>query len=318
MTQMAVYSKSEWALVHEIMNYIESKLPSLQTASDVDVAKVKALVVRTYQAQDMHVTADMVDQVFKAMAHRGLPVTTNESHKALAERPDGPMARARAAVKRVQAHYPMTTVGLLEHVQTPMRRAKAAQKKILRVFTTALIGIPVVAASIIAFYWGQLEGMGLVGSIAGSFLLWVITLIQIATRDTSLGIDKMKALEADTTTAMSLLESDTDPKGYRQVSQLLQESLGVAYAYAPLHDDSPQWEAAHQAAAEDGTLCQAWTAWLQSGAPIREGDVTLLIEAAQAIRVARDVMATYAPTHGTEHQAKGRAKALERLQGEAG
>lgn len=306
----AIYSQAEWDLVHEIMTRIEAQLPSLQTASAVDLAKVQALVLRTYEQQNMPVTADMVAQVCKAMVHQG--PAKQQTSPALMGRKDGPMARAAAAVSQVQAHHPLSTIDLMQHVQRPLAVAHAKRKKVLRVFFSALIGVPVSVSIGLAFAWSSLSTMAVGGTIGLGFVAWLVTLIHIATQDPSLGDKDMEALEHATAQALQSLETDTLEGN--EVSHILKESMGFSYSPTLLTDSDREWDTTHRLADADKTIRQAWMAWLQSDAPIRKGDVALLQHAAKAIAEAREVMAIYDPTHGLESQANGRAKALERLQ----
>ena len=314
-TALPTYSNAEWDLIHGIMDRIESHLPTVEKASAVDLAKVQSLVLRTYQEQNLPVTAEMISQVCKAMTHT--PPAKAVVPQTLLGRKDGPMARAAEAVQRVQNHHPMTTVALMQRIQRPLAEATAKQKKVLRVFFGTLIGVPIALGITLAFSWGVLSTFSAVGAIAGGFLAWVVLLIHIATKDTSLGFHDMAALQQNTAQALVALETNAQSQGHESVEQLLKQVLRFDYSYALLTDHSPEWKEAHRAAAEDRTLRQTWTAWLQSEAPLRQGDVDLLATAAKAIKEAREVMAIYAPTHGLESQASERAKALERLQGEA-
>lgn len=309
-TALPTYSNAEWELVHEIMTRIEAQLPSLQTASAVDLAKVQSLVLRTYEQQNMPVTADMVAQVCKAMVHQ-VPAKQQTS-PALMGRKDGPMARAAAAVSQLQSHHPLSTIDLMHHVQRPLAVAHAKRKKVLRVFFSALIGVPVCVSIGLAFAWSSLSTMAVGGAIALGFVAWLVTLIHIATKDPSLGDEDMEALEHATAQALQSLETDTLEGN--EVSHILKESMGFSYSPTLLTDSDREWDTTHRLADADKTIRQAWMAWLQSDAPIRKGDVALLQHAAKSIAEAREVMAIYDPTHGLESQASGRAKALERLQ----
>lgn len=311
-TASTTYSNAEWDLIHGIMNRIEAHLPAVENASAVDLAKVQSLVLRTYQDQNLPVTAEMISQICKAMTH-ALP-TQAVDHNTLMGRKNGPMARAAEAVQRVQNHRPLTTVGLMQKISGRVTRERNRQKSAVHRFAAALVFIPIATAAVLAPLWSFMGALGVSLCIAGAFLGWVITLIGIAGSDKSLGQEDMKKLKEKTELALQALETESDGYASSALLQLLNESMGFPYSHALLTDQSSRWEQAHRAASEDRSLRNAWTAWLQGDAPIREGDVALLLSAAKAIQEAKKVMKIYDPFHGVASQSSRRTEALERMQ----
>jgi len=308
-TAVQTYSKTEWNLVSDIMDRVSEAMAGKEPTSAVDWHKLQSLVLRTYEQQGISMDPDVVSRVCQAMAQPALP---SQSRDTTLSRKDGPLAKATAALERVKQHKPMTTAGMIERMQATVRRHETVRRNVILSTLSVATAIPIVSLCLLSIFWSTLSSGQALFSICGAFATWFVTLIGMAIFDPSMGNDEMKSLEKSTAKAIESIE-----KGClfdNKVNSTLEETLGFSYNHQILSDHASSWEMGNRMALEDPALRQAWAAWLQGDAPIREGDVALLINAAHAIRHAQSTLAVYEPDHGLKGQATGRARALRSLQ----
>ncbi len=308
MNALVQYNNQEWALINGVMDRVDQIRAS--TPLDlVDLDKVQSLVLRTYEEQNISVSPALVAQVCRAMAH---PSTQPAGSKdSLMARSGGPMAKAAAAVKRVQNHQPMTTIALMKALESKLKHEKRLKRRMFGKVGIALLATPAIGAAVIALGWGAMNVVGAVFSIVGCLFAIPAVAGLVVAFDSSMATDKLEKLEQITGEALEGLEQD---KSFcYSLSKATQELLGVPYSTKLLSDSTYRWKETNKSAMEDPALRQAWTAWLQSDSPIREGDVDLINQAAEAIQEARRVMAIYDPAHGMVTQAHGRGHALKEM-----
>lgn len=289
----ASLNDAEWALVSKVMDTVDSL--QKQSAEPVDTAKVKALVVSTYENYGEPIDEALLDEAI-AVATDDFAAVVKESGttKPWWEVPPtsgayalysnlSAMEKAKSALAALSRHrlYSHTDLhALLKKAVVDVKRAQEDQRKrsLRRENIVCLVGI---VGTLAAFVVHPLVGVGCFG-------FTLMAGLSVMSYGQKPGLEQARQ-EAEK--ALGLFEQNQATSD--ELKDFLGRMLGLkgvpfsGYNVKPIGIDAPEWGWVQRMARESPAIAKVWKQWLQSNLPFREGDYRVLYTAATAIEEAK-------------------------------
>jgi len=292
------YTDAEYKLVSDIMDYVD-RLRESDLATP-DVPKVVALVKKTYQDQGIDVKPELLSRAvtmamsaFPAKSTALAPIVIPAASKLIGfaghpiEIKESPVDKANRLIRRLQSHNLFTQKDLATMLAKRRQAWTHEKEGVLRkrVKWMAAAGLSGAVLWPAAFFMSSgtmlpvplmvvVPFMAIVGTVAHFF--------NVRSDYLKKGFERLSYAEAD------LANHELNSYWLREFCQ---EELEAAHYDCLPMEDLANWEFPNSVAASDPLLAATWERWLKQDAPIRNGDVSLLCRARDAIRDAKKWLA---------------------------
>ena len=287
------YTPEEWRLVSKVMDTVETLRRSSSTP--VDVEKVKALVLKTYESHGEAISPGLIDQAIAVATDNFSLAATHHRHwwdqptvdyweyQRLPE-----VEKAKHCLQVLKNHRLYSHSELRALLVNAAEQARAAEtladkttwRRVGRgTLGMVLVGLP---ALLLLFPWKLALIFGVLGLIG---ILLVLAALQPASTQNHVR-EAMDALKL------------FDNKQYKdqqinRIFQKLMNTQGLPFGFDMAEITEPdafEWRWAQQAAEVHPAVAEVWKQWLASERPFRESDYSLIRTTANAIEEAREAM----------------------------